>query len=49
MVSRRRTTPMTDAEKAAAQERRERRKLDRLFEPLRLAALERRRRERREG
>ena len=47
MVARRKRIPLTDAEKAAARERRMMRKLDRLFEPLRQAAQEHRRRQRR--
>ena len=47
MVSRPRKTPLADAEKAAARERRMMRRLDRLMEPLRVAAVENRRRQRR--
>ena len=47
MVARIRKTPLTPAEVAAAKERRAMRRLDALFEPLRLAAVERRRRLRR--
>jgi hypothetical protein len=47
MVARRKRTPLTPAEVEAARERRLMRRLDRLFEPLRLAAQEHRRRQRR--
>ena len=44
MVARRRKTPMTPAERAATKDRRAMRKLEQLMEPLRLAAMERRKR-----
>jgi hypothetical protein len=41
MVARRKKTPMTQAEKADARDRRAMRKLEQLLEPLRLAGIER--------
>ena len=41
MVARRKKTPMTQAEKADARDRRAMRKLEHLLEPLRLAGIDR--------
>jgi len=44
MVARRKMTPMTEAEKADAKNRRAMRQLEQLLEPLRLAGIEHRKR-----